>query len=228
MNAFRSRRGPATPEIDLLPPARPRRPQRSILGASADVIDAHFVSVPATTREAPRRPDATRSSNDNRRFSTFTSDRRTAGANRWASLAGGSLRRTEKALQSFSDRGFAAFVALVFVVIFALAGLIVGSPAEQASAGPLDITHVSLTPRDADGMRILQVNAIIENRSAAKSQVPKLRADLIAGGQVIASTYIATPVEEIDAGHSRGITARLLHPGGKTPELRLSFEESGA
>lgn len=226
MNAFRSRRGPATPEIDLLPPARSRRPQRSILGASADVIDAHFVSVPASTREAPRRPDATRSSNDNRRFAA--SGHRTAGANRWANLAGGSLRRTEKALQSFSDRGFAAFVALVFVVIFALAGLVVGSPAEQASAGPLDITHVSLTPRDDDGMRILQVNAIIENRSAAKSQVPKLRADLIAGGQVIASTYIATPVAEIDPGHSRGITARLLHPGGKTPELRLSFEESGA
>lgn len=226
MNAFRPRRGPATPEIDLLPPARPRRPQRSVLSASADVIDAHFVSVPATSREMPRRPEAARGFNDNRRFSA--SDRRTAGTNRWANLAGGSLRRTEKALQSFSDRGFAAFVALVFVVIFALAGLIVGSPVEQASAAPLDITHVSLTPRDADGMRILQVNAIIENRSAAKSQVPKLRADLIAGGQVIASTYIAPPVEEIGAGHSRGITARLLHPGGKTPELKLSFEESGA
>ncbi|MBV2184492.1 MAG: hypothetical protein KUL88_08130 [Rhizobium sp.] len=226
MNAFRSRRGPATPEIDLLPPARVRRPQRTSLGASADVIDAHYVTIPRAAREAPRRPEGSRLSNDNRRFSSYR-PRATAG-NRWTSLAGGSIRRTERMLQSFSERGFAAFVALVFVAIFALAGLIVRSPAELADAGPLDITHVSLTPRDDDGMRILQVNAIIENRSAAKSPVPKLRADLIAGGQVIASTYIATPVAEIDPGHSRGITARLLHPGGKTPELRLSFEESGA
>ncbi|MBW8445171.1 MAG: hypothetical protein K0M49_06045 [Arenimonas sp.] len=228
MNAFRSRRPPAPPEIDLLPPERPRRPLRPALGARADVVDAHFVpvSIPVPGREAPRRAGAARGLNDNRHFSA--SRQRTAAANRWTTLAAGSLRQTERVLQSLSNGAFAVFVALVFAATFAMAGLLVGRPAEQASARPLDITHVSLTPRDDDGMRILQVNAIIENRSAAKSPVPKLRADLIAGGQIVASTYIATPVDEIDAGHSRGITARLLHPGGKTPELKLSFEESGA
>lgn len=191
--------------------------------AHADVIDAHFVTVPA--REAPRRAEGTRGSNDNR--GPFAAAR-PLPANRWAGLAGDPLRHTEGLLQGLSDRGFAAFVALVFVVTFAIAGLIAGAPVEQANARPLDITHVSLTPRDDDGMRILQVNAIIENRSEARSPVPKLRADLIADGQIIASTYIAAPAAEIDAGHSRGITARLLHPGGKTPELRLSFEETGA
>lgn len=224
MNAFRSRRHSVQPEIDLLPPERPRRSLRPVLGARADVVDAHFVSVPA--REAPRRAGSTGCLNDNDRFSS--SKRRNGVANRWASLAAGRLRQTERVLQSLSNGAFAVIVALVFAATFAFAGLILGGPAEEANARPLDITHVSLTPRDDDGMRILQVNAIIENRSAAKSQVPKLRADLIAGGQVVASTYIAPPVDEIDAGHSRGITARLLHPGGKTPELRLSFEESGA
>ncbi len=223
MNAFRSRREPAEPGIDLLPPARPRRPQRPSMAVHADVIDAHFVTVPA--REAPRRAEGTRGSNDNRR--PFAAAR-PLPANRWGGLAGDPLRRTEGLLQGLSDRGFAAFVAVVFVVTFAIAGLIAGAPVEQANARPLDISHVSLTPRDDDGMRILQVNAIIENRSEARSPVPKLRADLIADGQIIASTYIAAPAAEIDAGHSRGITARLLHPGGKTPELRLSFEETGA
>lgn len=193
------------------------------MAVHADVIDAHFVTVP--TREAPRRAEATRGSNDNRR--PFAAAR-PLPANRWGGLAGDPLRRTEGLLQALSDRGFAAFVAVVFVVTFAIAGLIAGAPVEQANARPLDITHVSLTPRDDDGMRILQVNAIIENRSEARSPVPKLRADLIADGQIIASTYIAAPAAEIDAGHSRGITGRLLHPGGKTPELRLSFEETGA
>ena len=224
MNAFRSRRPPAQPEIDLLPPEPPRRPLRPALDARADVVDAHFVPVPA--REVPRRAGGTRGLNDNHRFTS--SKPRNGAANRFASLAAGTLRQTERVLQSLSNGAFAVIVALAFAATFAFAGLLLGGPAEEANARPLDITHVSLTPRDDDGMRILQVNAIIENRSAAKSQVPKLRADLISGGQVIASTYIATPVAEIDPGHSRGITARLLHPGGKTPELRLSFEESGA
>lgn len=223
MNAFRSRRPPAQPEIDLLPPERPRRPLRPALGARADVVDAQFVPVPA--RES-RRTGGAGGLNDNHRFTL--SKPRNGAANRFASLAAGTLRQTEKVLQTLSNGAFAVIVALAFAATFAFAGLLVGRPAAQANARPLDITHVSLTPRDDDGMRILQVNAIIENRSAAKSAVPKLRADLIAGGQIVASTYIATPVDEIDAGHSRGITARLLHPGGKTPELRLSFEESDA
>ena len=224
MNAFRSRRPPVQPEIDLLPPERPRRPLHSALGARTDVVDAHFVPVPA--REPPRRAGGTRGLNDNHRFSASRRDN--GAANRLAGLAAATLRQTERVLQSLSNGAFAVMVALVFAATFAFAGLILGGPAEEANGRPLDITHVSLTPRDDDGMRILQVSAIIENRGAEKSQVPKLRADLIAGGQVVASTYIATPVEEIDAGHSRGISARLLHPGGKTPELRLSFEESGA
>ncbi|GEO86318.1 hypothetical protein GCM10007920_15870 [Ciceribacter naphthalenivorans] len=186
------------------------------------MVDAHYVAVD----DAPRRAQASGGLNDNRRRAP--AERRAFDTSHWVGLAGGSLRSTERVLQTFSERGFALFVALAFVVTFAFAGLIVRAPDAEAYVRPLDITHVSLTPRDADGMRILQVNAIIENRSAARSHVPKLRADLIAGGQIIASTYIATPVDEIDAGHSRGITARLLHPGGKTPELRLSFEETGA
>jgi hypothetical protein len=45
---------------------------------------------------------------------------------------------------------------------------------------------------------------------------------------VIASTYIEPPVANLDGGESRGIVTRLQHPGGKTPEVRLSFEEAGA
>ncbi|MHA7971481.1 hypothetical protein [Rhizobium sp. CAU 1783] len=224
MNAFRSRRHAAAPDIDLLPPDRPRMPHAWPIRVTEDIVDAEFVTVRETT---PRRPSDARSSNDNHRR---TADRGWA-ASRPASrrtFAAGILSRLESLLQTLSDKGFAAFVSLVFVAIFALAGLMVGEPGARANAEPLDITHVSLTPHDDDGMRVLQVNAIIENRGTRTSVLPKLRADLIAGGQVIASTYIETPVSEIDAGHSRGITARLLHPGGKMPELRLSFEETGA
>ena len=75
---------------------------------------------------------------------------------------------------------------------------------------------------------VLLLNAIVENRTGREVTLPKLRADLLIDGQVIASTYIEPPVASLDGGESRGIVTRLQHPGGKTPEVRLSFEEAGA
>jgi hypothetical protein len=87
---------------------------------------------------------------------------------------------------------------------------------------------VNLTPQDRNGMRVLLLNAIVENRTGREVTLPKLRADLLIDGQVIASTYIEPPVDSLDGGESRGIVTRLQHPGGKMPEVRLSFEEAGA
>ena len=69
---------------------------------------------------------------------------------------------------------------------------------------------------------------ILENRTESEIRLPRVRADLLIDGQVIASTYIEPPVTSIEGGESRGIVTRLQHPGGKIPEVRLSFEEAGA
>jgi len=39
---------------------------------------------------------------------------------------------------------------------------------------------------------------------------------------------IEPPVRQMQPGFSHGFSAKLRHPGGKTPEIKLSFVEAGA
>lgn len=214
MSAFRYQKQAVAADLDLLPPDRARRriePQQR--GARADVVDAQFVTVRETHRPAPRPAVAPAiAPADFRAFVRIT------------------FEAVEARLQRLSDVSFSLLVAIAFVSIFSLAGQLVFGSSEhpEIAAKPLDFTHVNLTPQDRNGMRVLLLNAIVENRTAYEVALPRLRADLLIDGQVIASTYIEPPVESLDGGESRGLVTRLQHPGGKMPEVRLSFEEAGA
>ncbi|WP_159951643.1 hypothetical protein [Rhizobium sp. 18065] len=214
MNAFRFQKQAAAPDQDLLPPDRARRRiERQHFQTANDVVDAHFVVV----RDPPQRA----------KFQAASATSAPAAPD-FATGLTSLLRRVEHHLQRLSDMSFALLVAGCFASIFGIAGqLYSGSGSIDAMVNPLDITHVSLTPQYKNGMQVLLLNAIVENRSDDTVSLPKLRADLLIGGQIIASTYIDAPVSDLDGGHSRGVAARLQHPGGKTPELRLSFEDPG-
>ena len=226
MGAFRLRQKPAEQDLDLLPPERVARPMHQRpFPLDNDISDAEFVIV----RDAPRRFDSRRC-NDNIHQTT-----RFAGVAAVPKRRGPAARlvgRVESVLGLLSDTGFAVMVALIFIGVFSLVGALSGLGTAQAGSETpkpgLDITHISLTPQDANGMRLLVINAIVENRGPGRKAVPLVRADLMSNGQLIASTLITAPVEAIDGGHSRGFSARLQHPGGKMPELRLSFAEMDA
>jgi hypothetical protein len=214
MSAFRYQKQAAAADLDLLPPDRARRridPQHPRTPRH-EVVDAQFVTV----REPPKASAASVSA--------------VAVAPDLCTLLRHAVNAIEQRLQRLSDVAFSLLVAIAFVSIFSLAGQLVFGDGEhpEIAAKPLDFTHVNLTPQDRNGMRVLLLNAIVENRTAREVSLPKLRADLLRDGQVIASTYIEPPVSSLDGGESRGIVTRLQHPGGKTPEVRLSFEESGA
>ncbi|MBU2328103.1 MAG: hypothetical protein KJ755_12220 [Alphaproteobacteria bacterium] len=215
MSAFRHQKQAAAADLDLLPPDRARRriePHQRM--ARADVVDAQFITVRETPKPSPR-PSAAPSS------APAPSDLR--------ALLRRGIERVETRLQQLSDVAFSLLVAIAFVSMFSLAGQLVfgGGEHPEIAAKPLDFTHVNLTPQDRNGMRVLLLNAIVENRTGRAVTLPKLRADLLLDGQVVASTYIEPPVASLDGGESRGIVTRLQHPGGKTPEVRLSFEEAG-
>lgn len=214
MNAFRFQKQATAPDQDLLPPDRARRRiERQHFQTTHDVVDAHFVVVRDPQQRAKFQAASAQSAPAAPGFVTGLK-----------SL----LRRVEHHLQRLSDMSFALLVAGCFASIFGMAGqLYSGSGSIDAMVNPLDITHVSLTPQYKNGMQVLLLNAIVENRSDDTVSLPKLRADLLIGGQIVASTYIDAPVSDLDGGHSRGVAARLQHPGGKTPELRLSFEDPG-
>jgi hypothetical protein len=224
MNAFRSRRDTAAAAYDILPPDAigshsPRRP-----APRAEVIDAHFVPVTGDAR--PTAPH--RSQNDNRRDVRRPATRMPEPQ---VSIMARLTMRVERMLMRMSADFFSAVVAFVFVMVFGLSGgfsLISGMSGDQAEAAGLDITHVTLTPQDQNGLKVLLINGVVENRAEGSLAVPAIRADIMVDGRMVSSMTIAPPVAEMLRDHRRGFSARIPHPGGKNPQLRLSFVESDA
>lgn len=200
--------------MDILPPERARarrfRPLRPV-----EVVDAQFV--PVQERRDAQKP---RSHNDNRR------QQQAPRQNALAHLMGG----LESGLRRLPPDLFSALVAAVVVMVFTLAGgfsfLFQNAGAVERSHA-LDITHVSMVPQDANGMRVLLINGIVENRGGGRQTMPAIRADLVSGEVVLASTLISPPQGIIESRESRGFSARIPHPGGKLPDLRLSVAERG-
>jgi hypothetical protein len=222
MGAFRYRQQQTGLVYDLLPPEVQAGPRpRNRFERKPDVSDAEFITVLPTRSRA----SSATSFNDNGRYKRPVHN---ATASPVATIAKGCIAAGERWLQRGSRRTFAVLVAAVFVLVFGLAGGFAGlSPAPVASvpatAAPLVFSHVTLTSRDANGMRMLVVSGMIENQSDCAIPVTEIKADLVSGNRLLSSIVITPPMGRLDAGGSRGFSARLQHPGGKMPEVRLSF-----
>ncbi|WP_064713691.1 hypothetical protein [Rhizobium bangladeshense] len=200
---------------DFLPPEPARRQYRST--HPADISDAEFVTV----GKARTRDFGSRIHNDNgRRMAAASAGRPPL----LLTIAASALRSAESWLQHASLRSFAVLVLALAVLAFGLAGGFSGLSAEGASSrAPLHFTHVTVTPRDANGMRVLVINGIIENESGTTQTVHPIRADLVTDERLTASVVIDPPADVIYDGQSRGFSARVQHSGRKLPEVRLSF-----
>jgi len=224
MATFRPRQHPTAARYDFIPPEKATHGRKVAPNRKTDIVDAEFVVI----RDGRPRNNSSFRYNDNRPARSPQPQSRQASG---LALLARFLVGCERLLRRVPERVFTGFVALLFIVVFGLSGGFSGiagaSAPGPASVRPLDITHISLTPQDANGMRVLLVNGIVENRTEGTMAVPSIRADLVSGERLIASTIIEAPVNEIDGGHSRGFSARLPHPGGKIPDIRLSFTEPG-
>lgn len=202
--------------IDILPPEPVVRHVRRSQPGRGSVVDAEFVTVARTARDRRFRTEANNRSQSQPEF------RRAAPQNPSSTF----MERAEKALCRLSADMFSAIVALVFLLVFGMAGgfsLFVGKTNGAVEASLLDFTHVTLTPQDVNGMRVLLINGIVENRSPGRLPLPAIRAELVSGGRVLAATVMEPPVTGIEGLQSHGFSSRIPHPGGKTPELKLSF-----
>jgi hypothetical protein len=224
MGTFRSRQQQSVHAYDLIPPEAQQR-ERPVrrFEPRQDVVDAEFVTVTPTGSANL----FARTVNDN-----YRNRQTTVRGNGILHDCENAAHSVEAWLQRASRRVFAALIVALSVLVFGLSGGFSGlSPtavtAPPIAAAPLQFTHVSLTPRDANGMRVLLVNGIIDNISAAKLEVPRIRAELVADGRVVNSVTVAPPASHIQGGESRGFTIRMPHSGEKLPELRLSFASTG-
>lgn len=200
---------------DFLPPEPASRRYRS--ARPADISDAEFVTL---GKVRPREFNA-RTHNHNRKRMAAAY---TAQPPLMPAMAASVLQTAESWLQRASMRSFAVLVLALTVLVFGLTGGFSGLSGERAYSGaPLHFTHVTVTPRDANGMRVLVINGIIENDSGTTQTVQPIRADLVTDERLTASVVVNPPADVIYSGQSRGFSARVQHAGGKMPEVRLSF-----
>jgi hypothetical protein len=231
MTGFRNENGKPFMPMDILPPEPAGRTRPRAAGRAGDVIDAQFVAVGHPLRST-REP---RSHNDNLRpgFSKHARQQARHSGTGAAVLAPAAspVDILERFLHRIPADLFSAIVAAIFVTVFAAAGgfSFLFNGGQPAHATPnLDITHVSMIPQDANGMRVLLINGIVENRSEQSLAMPSIRADLMDGERVVASTLVSPPAHALAGGRSRGFSVRVPHPGGKLPELKLSLAERAA
>ncbi|CAN7496782.1 hypothetical protein [Rhizobium sp. LjRoot258] len=207
MTSSSFRRQAPSHAYDFLPPEPTKREARRT--RPADVADAEFVVI---TNGRTRGFDA-RSFNDNRQRP-------------WQSSSTSAfIRMGEAWLQQASVKTFAALVLALSLLVFGLFGGFSGLSQSEAGStdSPLHFSHVTMAPRDANGMRVLLVNGIIDNQSGTTQVVRPIRADFFAGEQLTASIVINPPADVIYGGQSRGFSTRVQYAGGKMPEVRLSF-----
>ncbi|TXH80145.1 MAG: hypothetical protein E6Q77_11070 [Rhizobium sp.] len=219
MGAFRHRQQQAGLIYDLIPPERGSGSgQMHRFMPKPDIVDAEFVTVSgARGRQA---------AGINMRYGASAPSRPQPAPRKTAfSRILSVLRAVEDTLQQASRRSFVALIVCFAILIFGLSGGFSGisDAPPEVTAEPLQFSHVTLTPRDENGLRVLRLNGIIENSSGATLSVPQVRADLFAGDQLVRSIVVDTPVDRLGPHESRGFSTRLQHPGGKTPEVRLSF-----
>ncbi len=207
---------------DFLPPDTVKREHRQ--SRPADIADAEFVVI--GKQRAPDFNDRSfkgRSFNDNSRSAGARPSPRTERA---APVQAPSFVQAAEAwLQQASLKHFSVLVVALCVLVFGLSGGFSGLSASNAAVDtdPLHFTHVTATPRDANGMRVLLINGIIDNVSGTTQMVRPIRANLYADEKLVASVVINAPADVIYGGQSRGFSSRIQYPGGKTPEVRLAF-----
>lgn len=220
MGMFRSSRRHAALDLDLLMPETPLR-QTWRTRNGDDIVDAEFVTI----KETPFRDYG----NDNRHKAYQQNESKPVSA---LSALRSFIDWVDRKLSGLSVDGYSAIVAAAVVGVFFLSGgftvMMQEKSTTAAPISPLGISHITVTPQDAGGMEVLVINGIVENNGGEVETIPAIRADLFAAkGEKVASMLIEPPVTEIEPGLSHGFSAKLRHPGGKTPEIKLSFAQTG-
>lgn len=218
MGAFRHRQQQAGLVYDLIPPERGSGSgQVHRFAPKPDIVDAEFVTVSSTRGRT--------ASNVNMRHDGRPAVKSPPPSKTMFSRSLATLRFIEDVLQQASRRSFVALIVSLAVLIFGLAGGFSGlsGTASETTGEPLQFSHVTLTPRDENGLRVLTLNGVIENVSGATLSIPPMRANLFAGDQLVRSVVVNVPIDRLAPHESRGFSTRLQHPGGKTPDVRLSF-----
>lgn len=223
MHAFRFHSRQAAAGMDLLPPDRaPRTTPKTSPARPAAFVDAEFEVVPRAARGAPYPVF-----NDNSRDRPRPSGVRAPQMADVVPLPLRVLGRIEAMLQRVSVKTYAMMVAGVSATVFLLLVGLPGGAAPVPSA-PLVLSTLKTVVSEENGMKVLSVYGTVQNRSNAAMHVPTIVVDVIASGKRVTASRVAAGASSLDVGENRAFSTRLLHTGGKLPEVAVSFEQADA
>ncbi|MGF6156939.1 hypothetical protein M2267_002194 [Ensifer sp. KUDG1] len=218
MQAFRTKSASSSAYTDFLPPERGGR-DGATAPRRADVVDAEFEVISASSRRTPYPVFNDNAQTGSRRRPTLTV------VEQEPSLGGRLLRLAETRLRDMPARRFAGMVAGVALASFLA---IVGFAGDgQADVQPLAISGIKSGLDYSGGMRVLSVYGSIDNRSDVEQRLPQVVVEITANGRKVTTTRVMPEGAAIAPGESRHFMTRLPYAGGKMPEVAVSFAENG-
>lgn len=231
MSSFRPRPR-AAQTYDLLPPERAKpSPVHDLIRRSLDIEDADFTVI-SNGRKDRRAPTPGFSpvppGNDNAHNRTKASPQRSVFEKTKAAGSLSAALGQERWIDRLSENMFSALVAVVFLIVFVLAGglsALAMVDGGEVAAPRVDVSHVTALPRTVNGLPMLVVSGIVENNGETLVSSPRLRAEIYSGGRLVASTVFRTRTGDIGSGESRGFQAKLPQAGGKAPEVKVYLAE---
>ncbi|MCD2178388.1 hypothetical protein [Rhizobium sp. C1] len=207
---------------DLIPPERSLQKATHRPGGrrARDIEDAEFEVVSA----APR----------TRAHATFN-DNRTGGDRQRTQTASRGHFGTGTAAQQKSDPssspsrlpqyGLAGLAATFLLTLGIAAYFNLGAFA--AAEGGLIITDIHQSPIDSNGLRVMELSGIVENRSHEALPLPALIAQMKSETGAVNQSAVSLGDGLLAAGETARFKLRIPSPGGKRQEVSISFAPKG-
>ncbi|MDQ0321627.1 hypothetical protein QO002_003765 [Pararhizobium capsulatum DSM 1112] len=225
MQAFRFQEEQGARRMDFLPPEHAARTQAKPVARRADIVDVEFETVGFPSRR-PSHPifNNNRGASASRPAEKHPSDEMGVGSLLIAILAE-AMAHVERLLRLASPGAFVALVAGLCAVVFLVVGFIGGS----AGATPgLVISDVTTRIGDANGMKVISVYGVVENRTNELQSVPVIQIDVDTEGRRKTAARVLSGATMLAPGESRPFAARVPHVGGKLPDVQVSFSKPDA
>jgi hypothetical protein len=224
MHPSRSAQRKAHETLDLIPPDRSfRRGEEAhqAFGRQTEIVDAEFEIVRAARRA--NKPVV----NDNlscRRVPAVSVPMASRLPRPADTVAG-----LERNLKLLPERGFVGLAVFLCVSIFLAVYFYwpANRPTAYARSNGLVITHIHQSPVDANGFRIIELTGVVENRSSTARPVPAVIAELRSDSGAVNKAAVSLGDKALAAGKTATFFLRIPYPGGKHPQVAVSFAPKG-
>lgn len=204
---------------DVIPPERSLHRMRGKVAQKHEIEDAEFEVVAPQPRD--RRHETI---NDNAR-TTFKPRTQSSPRERFGLAAASSTAEAPVSGSRLPHFGLAG-LAVAFLLTLGIAAFF-NIGAFATADGGLVITEIRQSPIDSNGLRVMELSGIVENRSPRAQPLPALVAQMKSDNGTINQSAISLGDGLLASGATARFTLRIPTPGGKRQEVSISFAPKG-